>query len=720
MVGRPEVPRKLGNYTLGEIIGRGGMGTVYRAKADGSDEAVALKVLLPELAQDLEYLKRFRREIKAGSRLTCPYVVHILGWGEDQGYFYFAMELLENGQDLARVLEDKEKISTDLAIDVGIQLCQALDELHRTGVVHRDIKPGNIMLLPNNTIKLMDFGLAKMLDRTALTATGEALGSPRYMSPEILKGMPADYRSDVYQVGVLLYELVSGEPAFDGDSFDRLLHLILETSALELKMLCPKISPDLSAVIRTCMRKSPTDRYKTANELQANLEAVKEGRPPLPPFSGKKSGKTETRSSSRASSSAAAVDHTDVVKTRSVSPMGATPPKVLALLFLMVMGLVAIVLMRQPPVPIDPQAEVIKGFQSAEVRWQTAHECATRAKIRIGKGPIRDFANADETAVKKHTILLKNLEVGRPYKVKLGGTRGPYRAPIIVELERPAPPSAVRVNRRGDTIAVEAAFSLRVRANIVAYTLGKAIRSDTSDKTDLSKLIRVSLSGVPAYADVSRLELLLSDRFGTTKAYPLEAQPGTVALLLMSRDAAGHPLEAAVRAFEPSAFAFFGDKSVQIEQKAKVYRALLSASANEKLFSPFVSWHRATEVLANGAPTARPRMTTFPLQLVAIKANNKLIGAGKLFVIHLEETPVAGRQAFLCFSRGELPPNSRLHVLIGDGFEIRDSIQRPAGEWFVKFPSDLLGQRRMAMVRFVLVGPEGGKVRVDSVGLQTP
>ena len=720
MVGRPEVPRKLGNYTLGEVLGRGGMGTVYRAKADGSDEAVALKVLLPELAQDLEYLKRFRREIKAGSRLTCPYVVHIVGWGEDQGYFYFAMELLENGKDLARVLEDDDKIKTSLALDVGIQLCQALDELHRTGVVHRDIKPGNIMLLPNNTIKLMDFGLAKMLDRTALTATGEALGSPRYMSPEILKGLPADYRSDVYQVGVLLYELISGEPAFDGESFDRLLHLILETEAIDLSTLCPNVSHDVASVIRTCMRKSPTDRYKTAKELQANLEAVKEGRPPLPPFSGKVSGKSDVgpRASSHASK-AAELDHTDAVKTRRVPTASVTPQKMMALLFFLVMALVAIVLTRQPPAAIDPNVQVTKGFQSVEVRWRTAHPCATRARTRIGKGPIKEYTNAVETKTKEHTILLKNLQVGKPYKVKLQGTRGPYRAPIMVELEKPSPPSAVRVNRRGNTIAVEAAFPLRVRAALTAYTLGRAYRSEPEPGGELSMLIRSSISGIPAYADVSRLELLLTDRFGTTKSYPLEAQPGTVALLLMSRDAAGRPLDAAVKEFAPTAAKFFTDKNVAIEQKADVYRALLRAEAKEGLYAPFVSWHRATEVLANGAPTARPRMAKLPLRLKA-STTSKLVGEGKLFAIHLEETPVAGRQAFLCFSRSELPPDSKLHILVGDGFEIQDSILRPAGEWFVKFPAGLLGQRRLAMVRFVLVGKSGSSVRIDSVGLQTP
>ena len=720
MVGRPEVPRRLGNYTLGEVLGRGGMGTVYRAKADGSDEAVALKVLLPELAQDLEYLKRFRREIKAGSRLTCPYVVHIVGWGEDQGYFYFAMELLENGKDLARVLEDDDRMKASQVMDVGIQLCQALDELHRTGVVHRDIKPGNIMLLPDNTIKLMDFGLAKMLDRTALTATGEALGSPRYMSPEILKGLPADYRSDVYQVGVLLYELVCGEPAFDGESFDRLLHLILETSAIDINTLYPDVSPDLAAVIRTCMRKSPTDRYRTVAELQANLEAVKDGRPPLPPFSGKVSGKSDVGPRASSHATAAALDHTDAVKTRKILTEGITPPKVMAFLFFLVMALVAVVLMRQPPAAIDPQVQITKGFQSVEIRWQTAQPCATRARTRIGKGPIKEYTNAVETKATEHTILLKNLEVGKPYKVKLAGTRGPYRAPVLVELVKPAPPSAVRVNRRGNTIAVEAAFPLRVRASLNAYTLGQAYRSEPLTSSELSMLIRCSITGVPAYADVSRLELLLTDRFGTTKVYPLEAQPGTVALLLMSRDAASRPLDAAVKEFAPNAAKFFVDKNVPIEQKADVYRALLRAEANEQLFAPFVSWHRATEVLANGAPTARPGMATLPLQLTAVPTSSKLVGEGKLFAIHLEETPVAGRQAFLCFSRSELPPKSKLHILVGDGFEILDSILRPAGEWFVKFPAGLLGQRRLAMVRFVLVGESGTTVRIDSVGLQTP
>ena len=715
-----DVPANLGRYYLDGIIGRGGMGTVYRARIEDSSQEVALKVLLPELARDLEYLKRFKREITAGARLKCPYVVRILDWGEDKGHFFFSMELLEDARELAELLEDREELPAHEVIEIGIQLCDALAELHSTGVVHRDIKPGNVMTLKDGSIKLMDFGLAKMLDRTSLTATGEALGSPRYMSPEILHGKPADYRSDIYQVGLLMYECLCGEPAFDGDSFDRLLHLILETKAKNIQRLCPGLSKDFSAVIELCMKKNPKERYRSVGDLKSDLEAIKNGRAPsLKVSSSTKQRGLSSGSKPRVSSSSS----TQIpAKEEDRFPRLFSRPftfKLYLLLFSLLLCLVLFLLFHSTSTPIDPQIRVKKGFDSVAIHWRSRLACATRARIRLGDGPIKEYTNASEQKSKEHRLSIENLRSGRLYKVKLVGLEGPYRKTLSLRLPGKAPLEEVKVNRLNSTLSVSARAAVEVSARLEAVSRERVYLSEQNSGQE-DELIDVSLEGLSAHRALDSLELILTDSFGDRRRYPLERPPGTAEMLMMSLDSRGVPLEAALEVFKPGARSFFEDSLLPFETKRAVYHALLAADVDSRHFRPFVEWEQGKEKIFEGESLVRVRGKTFPQVLDASSPSDSLLGKGELFVIHLDRVIKDEENVLLCYERGDLLAGESLKIRVGAGFMLEDDAGRGSGVWRVAFPADAMEGRPLLMIRFVLLAEAGRELELKDLGILLP
>jgi len=269
--------RTLGRYVLQEEIGRGSMGTVFKASDPMIERTVAIKTINALQIQDggVEPRRRFLREAKAAGRLSHPCIVTIYDVGEFEDIAYIVMELLE-GRSLKDILDRGERISLATAVHIVLQTADALGFAHRQGVVHRDIKPGNLMLTKQGLVKITDFGIAR-IDQMSRTRTGVVIGSPRYMSPEQVSGKKADGRSDVFSLGIVLYELVTGVAPFDAarpEDFLTLMQNIVGKEPKPASALNAEVPAALDGVIDRALRKNPGERYATADELAEALRAV--------------------------------------------------------------------------------------------------------------------------------------------------------------------------------------------------------------------------------------------------------------------------------------------------------------------------------------------------------------------------------------------------------------------------------------------------------------
>jgi serine/threonine-protein kinase len=274
-------PIRLGGFELTEVIGEGGMGTVYKAQQKSVMRQVAVKVLKGDLARDKEYIARFIREARVVARLDHENIVKCIDMGCDSGLYYIAMEYVD-GEALDNLLLKEGAIAEELLTDIALQILKALEHVWLVGVVHRDIKPANIMLTQEGIVKLMDLGLARNTAGGAFTTSvGFAIGTPAYMSPEQAKGGgTTDLRSDIYSLGVTLYHLVVGEPPFESDDPISILRMHLEQTPEPACARNPKVSPDLSAVLAKMMEKDLDSRYSGSQQLLEDMESLREGKPP--------------------------------------------------------------------------------------------------------------------------------------------------------------------------------------------------------------------------------------------------------------------------------------------------------------------------------------------------------------------------------------------------------------------------------------------------------
>jgi serine/threonine-protein kinase len=263
--------KKIGRYKILGELGRGAMGIVYKADDPNLDRQVALKtIILDEDAEGAkEYKKRFMLEAKAAGKLNHPSIVTTFDYGEEDGLAYLAMELLE-GTDLRTRLQ-KEAIPAAEAVEIARQIAEGLAYAHARGVVHRDIKPGNIMLNGGGQAKIMDFGLARMRMADHKTSTGMVLGTPRYMSPEQISGLPVDQRSDIFSLGIVLYEMLTGTRLFAGENMEQVQHLITQTEHVPPTRQVPGLPPMVDFVVARALKKDPVVRYQDAREFAADL-----------------------------------------------------------------------------------------------------------------------------------------------------------------------------------------------------------------------------------------------------------------------------------------------------------------------------------------------------------------------------------------------------------------------------------------------------------------
>jgi eukaryotic-like serine/threonine-protein kinase len=240
---------------------------------------VAVKVLAPQFADDDGFVMRFRREAQAAASIGHPHIVSVFDTGSDDGVHFIVMEYVE-GRTLAEILAGGGRILPDRAIDIAMDVCRALEAAHAQGVIHRDIKPGNIMLNPRGEVKVTDFGIARVTTTADTVAqTAAILGTASYLSPEQAQGQPVDGRSDIYSLGCVLYEMVTGRPPFLGDSPVAVASKQVLEQPTPASRLNPDVTADLDAVILRALAKNPANRYQSAEEMRADLERAKRGLP---------------------------------------------------------------------------------------------------------------------------------------------------------------------------------------------------------------------------------------------------------------------------------------------------------------------------------------------------------------------------------------------------------------------------------------------------------
>ncbi|MGI9022857.1 MAG: Stk1 family PASTA domain-containing Ser/Thr kinase [Acidimicrobiales bacterium] len=264
-----------GRYEIIRHLARGGMAEVYLARDLLLDRPVALKVLFPEFSRNRSFVERFRREARAAANLNHPHIVSIYDWGEEAGTYFIVMEYID-GLTLREVIRAEGRIEPDRASVIGADIAAALDFAHRGGVVHRDVKPGNVII--SGMVKVTDFGIARASDpQESLTQTGAVMGTATYFSPEQAQGVGIDPRSDVYSLGVVLYEMVTGRPPFTGESPVAIAYQHVREAPVPPSEVNPDVPPDFEAVVLKAMAKNRNDRYSTADELRADLVRFSQG-----------------------------------------------------------------------------------------------------------------------------------------------------------------------------------------------------------------------------------------------------------------------------------------------------------------------------------------------------------------------------------------------------------------------------------------------------------
>jgi len=247
--------RTIRNFEILEEIGKGGMAVIYKAKQTTLDRIVAIKELYPHLASDNEIIGRFEREAKAVAKLQHENLINIIDYGKEGASYFIAMEFVEGGLTLKDIIVKVKKFPIPIALRVVTEVLKGLEYAHDKGIFHRDIKPANIMISKDGAVKIADFGIAKNLESAGETKTGQAVGTPAYMSPEQLAGRKVDARTDLFSLGVMFYEMLGGVRPFPGDTLHTIITQIIQTTPRPVEELDPLVPPEVSKVIKKALEK---------------------------------------------------------------------------------------------------------------------------------------------------------------------------------------------------------------------------------------------------------------------------------------------------------------------------------------------------------------------------------------------------------------------------------------------------------------------------------
>lgn len=264
-----------GKYKIYDEVGSGGIATVYVARDLKTNEIVAVKVLHPHVAKDPNTIKRFEREANFLMGLTDRHLVRVYDYGVEENRHYLAMEYV-GGRTLKAIIKEEGPLAIDRALGIAQQVAEGLSVIHQQGVVHRDIKPQNLMVQTDGTVKVMDFGIARMVDLSALTQSGFLVGTPHYISPEQAMGQRVDHRSDIYSLGVVLYEMLMGRVLFDGDSPVTVALMHVKDPVPPLHLQRTDISPKVEQLVDKCLTKEPGDRFQTATALASAIRNLRD------------------------------------------------------------------------------------------------------------------------------------------------------------------------------------------------------------------------------------------------------------------------------------------------------------------------------------------------------------------------------------------------------------------------------------------------------------
>jgi eukaryotic-like serine/threonine-protein kinase len=259
-------------YELEELVGSGGMSSVYKAHDRLLERSVALKILHEQYTRDEDYVERFRREARSVAQLTHPNIVTVIDRGEQDGRQFIVFEYVD-GENLKELLEREGQLTPREAIDLALQVARGLDFAHSQGLVHRDVKPQNVLLDADGRAKVTDFGIARSLQVDGMTITGTVMGTSNYIAPEQARGQPVDEQTDVYSLGCVLYELLAGEVPYDGDNFVSVAMRHVNDPVPSIRELRPDVPPRLDEAIQRAMAKHHLDRFDSMAELAAELEA---------------------------------------------------------------------------------------------------------------------------------------------------------------------------------------------------------------------------------------------------------------------------------------------------------------------------------------------------------------------------------------------------------------------------------------------------------------
>jgi serine/threonine protein kinase len=328
-----------GRYRVEGTLGQGGMAAVYLAHDSELDRAVAIKVLAEHLADDEAFRERFLREARMAAKLSHPNIVHVYDQGEENGQPFIVMEYVD-GPTLGEELKRTGPLPPARVVDLALQICGGLEHAHASGLVHRDIKPGNLLLRKDGTVKIADFGIARAAQATKLTQIGSVLGTAAYLAPEQAAGEPVTAAADIYSLGCVLFELLSGRTPYVFESLSELVVKQREEPITPIRELRPDVPPEVEAAVMHCLARAPEYRPASAAELAQELAAGSPEPPtePLPHPSGVRATEVATVPLTRAEPPAT------LQRTRAPRRQFTLPPRTTWLVFAVVAGLVFVVL----------------------------------------------------------------------------------------------------------------------------------------------------------------------------------------------------------------------------------------------------------------------------------------------------------------------------------------------------------------------------------------